>query len=292
MIVQPIVANIMNAVLCGLMSFGLIMTPQKFMQGGKYQEPWFNNLPDERDNKVYYLGQFMGLLMLGGVVVPTLLQPDSQFLCYQMAVVQGINIIHSIVFLCSSAYRAAKPTQMTSNGQWIFMTILSVGFWIVTVLACTHETSDVVDNSSTRVSKLVANSVMLGFSSIFGVLFTTVPRYLFSTFWEDETLEDPKKMCGFKLLEMTDLEYWWTRCIGLAILGLNLGVLIDLNIHQPLYTAGSLVTVSTLTLLNLHQVMMRPYKSISSFQVKVSWIPNILMGGAVAALLASALVVV
>jgi len=75
-------------------------------------------------------------------------------------------------------------------------------------------------------------------------------------------------------------------------LGLNLGVLIDLNIHQPLYTAGSLVTVSTLTLLNLHQVMMRPYKSISSFQVKVSWIPNILMGGAVAALLASALVVV
>jgi len=28
-IVQPQTANIMNAVMCGLMSFGLLMTPQK-----------------------------------------------------------------------------------------------------------------------------------------------------------------------------------------------------------------------------------------------------------------------
>ena len=34
-IIQPIVANVMNAVMCGLMSFGLLMTPQKFMQGEK-----------------------------------------------------------------------------------------------------------------------------------------------------------------------------------------------------------------------------------------------------------------
>ena len=49
-IVEPITANIMNAVMCGLMSFGLLMTPQKFMQGGQYQQPWFKNLPKERDN--------------------------------------------------------------------------------------------------------------------------------------------------------------------------------------------------------------------------------------------------
>ena len=76
-IIQPIVANVMNAVMCGLMSFGLLMTPQKFMQGGQYQNPWFNNIPEERDNKVFYLGQFMAFLMLGGCVVPTLLHPTS-----------------------------------------------------------------------------------------------------------------------------------------------------------------------------------------------------------------------
>ena len=90
-IVQPITANIMNAVMCGLMSFGLLMTPQKFMQGGEYQKPWFSNLPEESDNKLYYIGQFMGFLMLGGCVIPTLLSPDSQFLCYQMTVVHFVN---------------------------------------------------------------------------------------------------------------------------------------------------------------------------------------------------------
>ncbi len=35
-IVNPLTANVMNAVMCGLMSFGLLMTPQRFMQGGQY----------------------------------------------------------------------------------------------------------------------------------------------------------------------------------------------------------------------------------------------------------------
>ena len=56
-------------------------------------------------------------------------------------------------------------------------------------------------------------------------------------------------------------------------------VLIDWNIAQPLYTAGSLVTVSTLTLLNLHQVTMRPYKSISKRHILLSWLPNLVMSG-------------
>ena len=98
-IVQPIVANIMNAVMCGLMSFGLIMTPQKFMQGGRYQQPWFNNLPEERDNKLYYISQFMGILMLCGCVIPTFLNPHSQFLTYQMTIVFGINLLHTAIFL-------------------------------------------------------------------------------------------------------------------------------------------------------------------------------------------------
>ena len=97
---------------------------------------------------------------------------------------------------------------------------------------------------------------------------------------------------GFKLLNLTDLERWWSLCIGTTILGLNFGMLLDWNIAQPLYTAGSLTTVSTLTLLNMHQVTMRPYKSISSRHVWCSWLPNLLMSGVMAGVLASALLYV
>ena len=111
-------------------------------------------------------------------------------------------------------------------------------------------------------------------------------------FWDDDTLREPKMFFGFKLLNLTDIEKWWTRCIGTTILSLNAGMLIDWNIEQPLYTAGSLVIVSTLTMLNLHQITMRPYKSISNRHILLSWLPNILMSGVMAGILTSALLYV
>ena len=291
-IIQPIVANVMNAVMCGLMSFGLLMTPQKFMQGGQYQNPWFNNIPKERDNKVFYLGQFMAFLMLGGCVVPTLLAPTSQFLCFQMALVHIVNMIHSIIFFTTDAYKDANPTTLTGRVQWYFMTFLSLVFFIVTLLASLHSTDNVVDNKETYISKTIANIVMLSFTSVFGLLFVTVPKLLLSMYWTEENLEETKTCLGFNILNTSDLEKWWARCIGTVILALNLGVLVDTNIEQPLYTAGSLVTISTLTLFNLHQVVMRPYKSISSKQVLLSWLPNLLISGAVVGVLTSALLYV
>lgn len=305
-IVQPQTANIMNAVMCGLMSFGLLMTPQKFMQGGEYQNPWFSNLPENRDNKLYYVGQFMAFLMLGGCVVPTLLSPSSQFLCYQMATIHVVNIVQSLVFMCTDKFKDAKPDTKTGKNQWYFMTVLSAIFGLVTLLACAHTTDDVVDSRETYISKTVANSVMLAFSSSFGFMFTFFPQHLLSMFWDEEEQEPvegeaaeapvaevaPKKFMGFKLLNLTDLERWWSLCIGTTILGLNFGMLLDWNIAQPLYTAGSLTIVSTLTLLNMHQVTMRPYKSISSRHVSMSWLPNLLMSGAMAGVLASALLYV
>ena len=111
-------------------------------------------------------------------------------------------------------------------------------------------------------------------------------------FWDDDTLQDPKMFLGFKLLNLTDIEKWWTRCIGSTILALNCGMLLDWNIEQPLYTAGSMVIVSTLTMLNFHQVIMRPFKSISSRHICMSWVPNILMSGVMGGILASALLYV
>ena len=310
-IVQPQTANIMNAVMCGLMSFGLLMTPQKFMQGGEYQNPWFSNLPENRDNKLYYVGQFMAFLMLGGCVVPTLLSPSSQFLCYQMATIHIINIVQSLVFMCTDKFKDAKPNTTTGKSQWYFMTVLSMVFGLVTILACVHTTDQVVDSRETYLSKSLANIVMLAFSSTFGLMFTFLPQHLLSMFWAEEeqvnpengenqpapielTLnkEETKKFMGFKLLNLTDLERWWSLCIGTTILGLNFGMLLDWNIAQPLYTAGSLTTVSTLTLLNMHQVTMRPYKSISKRHVCMSWLPNLLMSGVMAGILASALLYV
>jgi hypothetical protein len=287
-IVKPIVANIMNAALCGLMSFGLLMTPQKFMQGGQYQMPWFNNLPEERNNRLYYIAQFMGFVMMCGCVIPTFLDPSSQFLTYQMAIVFGINIIHTLIFLCTPAYKNAVPTTRGSKSQWYFMTLLSTGFFIVTLLACLHETPDVIDSRATHISKSAANTAMLAFSSVFGVLFTIIPRYLLSTFWTDGTLEPQNKFMGFELLQMSDLEMWWARNIGTAIIGLNLGMAVDQNIDQPLYTAGSLAVVSCLTLFNFHQLMMRPYKAISVRQIQLSWIPNLIMSAGMIAVLVAA----
>lgn len=307
-LVQPQTANIMNAVMCGLMSFGLLITPQKFMQGGEYQNPWFNNLPENRDNKLYYVGQFMAFLMLGGCVVPTLLSPSSQFLCYQMATIHVVNLFQSLVFMCTNWYKDAKPDTVTGKSQWYFMTLLSAVFGLVTILASVHPTDNVIDTRETYISKTVANSIMLVFSSTFGLMFTLFPQHLLSMFWDEEQQETEsasseapvapattvaqKKFMGFKLLNLTDLERWWSLCIGTTILSLNLGVLLDWNIAQPLYTAGSLTTVSTLTLLNLHQVTMRPYKSISKRHVCMSWLPNLLMSGAMAGILASALLLV
>lgn len=283
----------MNAVMCGLMSFGLLVTPQKFMQGGAYQSPWFSNLPENRDNKLYYVGQFMSFLMLGGCVVPTLISPSSQFLCYQMSVIHVVNIIHSAIFMFSDVYRNAKPTSVSSKSQWYFMMLLSIVFGVITILASLHPTDNVVDNTETYISKTTANIVMLAFTSTFGILFTLLPRQLISSFWSDENDEivegeNVEKFMGFKLLNLSDLEKWWTRCVGTTILSLNLGVLIDWNIAQPLYTVGSLVTVSSLTLFNLHQVTMRPYKSISKRHILLSWLPNLLMSGVMVGVLASA----
>ena len=148
-IVQPQTANIMNAVMCGLMSFGLLMTPQKFMQGGQYQNPWFSNLPKNRDNKLYYVGQFMAFLMLGGCVVPTLISPSSQFLCYQMVTIHVVNLIQSMVFMCTDRFKDAKPDTTTGINQWYFMTVLSAIFGLVTLLACVHSTDNVVDSRET-----------------------------------------------------------------------------------------------------------------------------------------------
>jgi hypothetical protein len=291
-IVQPLIANIINAIMCGLMSFGLLMMPQKFMQGGAYNNPWFKNLPVEHDNKLYYLGQFMGFIMLGGCVVPTLLSPHSQFLCYQMALIHGVNLVHTILFRFTSLYKNAIPDTLTGKVQWYIMSVLSLAFFIVTVLASTHSTDNVVDTKETYISKTIANIVMLSFTSVFGILFILAPRLLLSFFWDDDTLQDPKTLMGFKLLNISDVERWWARCIGTAILCLNLGVAVDRNIEQPLYTAGSLVTISTLTLFNFHQVVMRPYKSISDRHIALSWVPNILMSSVVIGVLTSALLYV
>ena len=288
-IVEPMTANIVNAVLTGLMGFGLMFTPQKFMQGGQYQSPWFKNLPENSDHRLYYIGQFMGFLMLGGCVVPTLIQPDSQLICYQMSIVHGLSLIHLLIFLCSSAYKQAVPEQLDSRVQWGFSAVLNIALLVVSVLASTHSVPDAVDSGETYISKFAANIAMLCFSSFFGILFILAPKYLLSGFWSDRDQQGGDDLCGFKILNVLDHELWWSRCVGIVILALNLGVAVDTNVEHPLYTIGSLVTVSCLTLHNFHQVIMRPYSSISSYQIVASWVPNILMSLAMCGVLVSGL---
>jgi len=131
---------------------------------------------------------------------------------------------------------------------------------------------------------------MCAFSSVFGLLFCVAPKYLLSSFWQDEGAQGGDDVCGFRILDMPHIEAFWARNIGLTILGLNIGYGIDAMIAHPTYTVGSLTTVTLLTLHNLHQVSMRPYRSISNYQLYASWIPNILMSTGMAAVLACAVI--
>ena len=257
------------------------------MQGGQYQHAWFKNIPERRDDQLFYLAQFMAFIMLGGCVIPTIIQPNSILLCYQMAVIHGINILHTFIFLCpcSSAYMEARPKNDNSYAQWGFMTVVSIAFFIITIVACLNDSVSVIDPRSTLVSKTIANIVMLAFSSVFGIMFIIIPKYILSAFWSDNTLQGNPKMCGFNIFTPTAHQYWWSRCMGVAILGLNIGLGISRNLEHPLYTLSSLIIVSCLTLFNIHQVTMRPYRSISDLQIRMSWIPNIVMSLGVVAVM-------
>ena len=292
MIVSPLLANILNASLCGLMSFGLLFTPYQFMRGGQLQASWFdeNHLPEKKEHRLWYQGQFMGFLMLGGCVIPTLISPESQLLCYQMSIIHGAMIVHTILFMASSLYDEAHPKACSGIIQWLFSLLMNVALFTVSLLASLHGTPDEAGASNTVVTKTIANIVMLAFSSTFALLFVLAPRYVLSGFWEEEEQEGGNDICGFKILDVLDVEKWWLRCCGITIAGLNLGVAVDLNVAHPLYTTSSLITVSVLTLHNLHQLTMRPYESMNAWQMKISWLPTLLMSSVVIVLLACALI--
>ena len=290
-LIQPVVANTINAVMCAMFSFGMIMTPQKFMTGGRANAPWFHPdaIPEERDNRLYYIAQFMGLLMVGSAVVPTLYDPDTQMLTYQFAIINGLQFLHGLVFLTTDIYATARPATCASIMQWVGMTIMGGAAFAVSAIASAHATPDVADPTSTVVSKYGANIAMCAFSSFFGLMFLA-PKYILSSFWQDEGAQGGDDMCGFRILDLSHIETFWARNIGLTILGLNIGYGVDAVVAHPVYTVGSLTTVTLLTLHNLHQVAMRPYRSISDYQLYVSWIPNIILSLAMAAVLACAVI--
>lgn len=289
-IVSPAVANGISASAVTLFSFSMMSCPKSFLEGGKYQAAFFHEdeIPERTDNKLYYLVQFIGMLMFGGIVVPTLIDPSSQMLCYQTAIVHGLFFLHSLLFLTTSAYASARPSGCNSIVQWCFNTLLAGSMCLVSVLASLHETP-----TQTATDRLIpyssANIAMLAFSSVFGLLFVVAPQHLISGFWtQQDQEEEGKKICGFPLLQVTDTELWWARCTGLSILGLNAGFIADVNWGHPLYTKGSLAIITLLTLHNFNQIMYRPHKSISTKQLCMNWIPNILMSTAMGIVLASA----
>lgn len=287
-LVSPVVANGVSACAISLFSFGMVTAPKKFLEGGEYQAPFFHadQLP-ERDNKLYYLVQFLGMLMFGGCVVPVIVDPGSQMLCYQTAFVHGLFFIHSLLFLLTPAYSSAKPPGCQSISQWCVNSVLAGAMFILSLLASLHDTPNYTEADNV-IPYATANVAMLAFSSFFGLLFLLVPKYIISGFWTQEDQQQERRICGFPVLEITSTELWWARCTGLSILGLNAGFVADSNLAHPLYSKGSLAIISLLTLHNFHQIMYRPYKSISTKQLCMNWIPNIFMSIAMGVVLALA----
>ena len=225
MAIEPIVnvetANYLNAILLALFSFPLIVCPYEFMRGGKYQGAWFRGLRKSRRDRNYWFSQGMGVCFLVLGVISAFICPDSQLLCYQLAVFHVLMFLQTMWLLFapeSDAYGKVRPTDFDGLLQWrLNGFIVWPACMVVTILACAHTPlvattaaelahapAFVRDAIRDRlpaalglalgggaatgehyVSLYSCNLVGLAISSVFGVAFFFFPRHTMSQWFED-----------------------------------------------------------------------------------------------------------
>lgn len=283
--------NTISACFMLFMCANTLFSPREFMAGGISKIPWFKNIPDDPRHRVYFTSVFLSLVCIGGVVVPTILAPNSSLVCMQNIVLYFANLMHVFVFLGSDAYADIRPDKNTkSYAQWIFMAVLTLcfGCWGISTYHPEESTwlSDVSFEGPVAVR--TANIVGIIFSSIFGLQFTFIPQRLISAFWSDTATVEGKSFLGFPIVRTYDGEIFWARNSGLTILGLN-ACGIALGLSNPLLTIQLLLITSMLTLFNLNQLIMAPYGGKSARNIYMSWIPTLVSCSANVAVSALAL---
>ena len=286
--------NLVNAAFMAFMTLMTIFSPQEFMKGGITNVPWFKNIPEDKRNRVFYNAVFMAIIGFCGLFVPALFAPASRLLCLQNTVLQGAFVLHSISLLGTNAYKSILPDAYTKSWfQWVFMTLLGVGFTAWGIVVNNNQQSyaqdDFVRTKFNGVLTLrTANIVGIVFSSIFAFQFILMPKRLLSMFWSDDNANDAnnqKTFMTFPILQNVYAgELFWARNSGIIILVLNVCTLFatdgfSTGLDSPLATIQYLFVTSTLNIFNINQLMMAPYGNKSKKNIVVSWIPTTLLCG-------------
>ena len=76
--------NLVNAAFMAFMTLNTIFSPQEFMKGGITKVPWFKNIPENKQNRVFYNAVFMAIIGFCGLFVTALFAPASRHTWVQM----------------------------------------------------------------------------------------------------------------------------------------------------------------------------------------------------------------
>ena len=278
------------------MTLNTIFSPQEFMKGGITKVPWFKNIPENKQNRVFYNAVFMAIIGFCGLFVTALFAPASRLLCLQNTLLQGAFVLHSSSLILTNAYKTVRPDTYTKSWfQWVFMTLLGIGFTAWGIIVINNQQTYAQDNFVRTkfngvLSLRTANIVGIVFSSIFAFQFILMPKRLLSMFWSDDNdVNNQKTFMTFPILQNVYVgELFWARNSGIIILVLNVCTLFatdgfSTGLDNPLATIQYLLITSTLNIFNINQLMMAPYGKKSKKNIVVSWIPTTLLcGGSIA----------
>lgn len=253
--VDPTVINIVNAVIYGILSVLLFAAPRRFMQITQ-----FKSVPPDASNRVFYLARFLALVYFGGFVVPVFVSSDYELLAAQAAFLHGLNHLHTWVRMCPpgrSVYKESVRYDGEQDGVhfWGASLLFSFGLCLGSALAVRVQ-PHVQAPSSEYVQASVANVISLVFSSLFALGFVCAPNKIIELFWSKEHLVRGED-------SMTHNEKWWLRCIGLALLALNVGMAIDQHVHHGLFRLQTVVILGTLVVFNVFQICTRYYEKMA-----------------------------
>lgn len=253
--VSPFIINIINAVVFCILSILLFVAPKRFMVS-----TYFNNVPVDSRDRVFYLVRFLALVYFGGMFVPVFFGASFELLCAQAAFLHGFNHIHTWIRLCPPGRSYYKNTMRYDGEQdgpsCIGMsTLFSAGLCLANALAV-RENPSVDSDTSTYVSVAIANIISLIFSSVFAVGFTLFPERTVQLFWSKGHMVNDN-------VHLTHNEKWWFRCIGLTIISLNMGLAVDRHIHHEIFRLQNIVILSGVSLMNILQICTRHYRNMA-----------------------------
>ena len=300
-LIDPTVANGITASLFAFFTIGFLLHPYQMVRGTKWPkgESFFKEgtLPTAEKGPLYVMLKFFAIAQLATFVVPAIIEPHSQYLCYFTCIVMTLNILHQIVAFSGliKVYKEVIPDTKGGKIQIAVGMVMSIAVLVVNVLACLHEGGPVPYVASYYAGQPhilpinVTNIIMLVFAAVNGIQLIIAPTHFMST-WFGAPKEDlpadykPKKFMGFDVLPengcMTIMArnmgiYFISQCLVFAVHPVD-GV--SSMIYHPLITLGWFMFFCTITIDNLHGLQLQDSDGPTPKHYKMTWIPQLIFG--------------